>query len=196
MRKQFREAERKHLESHKQMRSWEVVDRFAARGKQVLDCMWVYTYKFNKHGILLNCKARLVVRGDQESTSLQEDTYAATLAGKSFRTLVAIAARFDMEMLQYDAVNAFVNAPLGEEKYMEMPPGYRRAGKILSLKKALYGLRKSPLLWYKEFAKTLSILGFSPVKQEPCCFTKQGIFIFFYVDDIVIACKKAELSQA
>ena len=78
--------------------------------------------------------------------SLTESTYAATLAGRSFRTLIAIAARFDLGLLQYDAVNAFVNARLEEDMSMKMPPGHRRNGTILKLNKALYGLRRSPLL--------------------------------------------------
>ena len=189
---QFKQAELDHLQSHKEMGSWQEGDRSLAIGKQVLDCMWVYAYKFNKHGALQKCKARLVVRGDQEKRSLHEDTYAATLAGKSFRVLMAIATRFDLELLQYDAVNAFVNADLNEEKFMELPPGYRKPGKLLSLKKALYGLRKSPVLWQRELSRTLESLGFAPVKHEPCCFSHNGIFVFFYVDDIVIAFRKSK----
>lgn len=79
----------------------------------------------------------MVVRGDQENRSLHEDSYAATLAGKSFRVLMVIAARFDLELLQYDAVNAFVNADLNEEKFIKLPWGYRESGKALGLKKAL-----------------------------------------------------------
>jgi len=58
----------------------------------------------------------------------------------------AIAARFDLELKQYDAVNALVHASLDEEIHMRKPPGYRNDGKILKLNKALYGLRRSPLL--------------------------------------------------
>ena len=42
------------------------------------------------------------------------DTYAATLAARSFRVFMAIAARFDLELIQYDAVNAFVHAKLSK----------------------------------------------------------------------------------
>lgn len=59
---------------------------------------------------------------------------------------MAIAARFDLELMQYDAVNIFVNVRLDKEVFMKMPPGYRRQGTILRLKKALYRLRKSPFL--------------------------------------------------
>jgi Reverse transcriptase (RNA-dependent DNA polymerase) len=73
---------------------------------------------------------------------------------------------------------------------MKMPPGYRRNGTILKLNKALYGLRRSLLLWQRELTQTVRKLGFQPIPHEPCCFI-QGIFIlFFYVDDIFIASRK------
>ena len=101
--KEFREAENLHLKSHDEMGSWKIVDHHVAKRKksQVLDCMWVYVYKFNKHGWLQKCKARLVVRGDQQLQSALGSTYASTLAGRSFRTLMAIAARFDLELIQF-----------------------------------------------------------------------------------------------
>ena len=61
--------------------------------------MWVVIYKFDKHGHFKKCKAHLVVQGDQEVKSQTEDTYVATLAGRLFRVLMAIAARFDLELI-------------------------------------------------------------------------------------------------
>jgi hypothetical protein len=139
------------------------------------------------------------VRGDQQQKSGTDETYAATLAGKSFRTLLAIAARFDLELLQYDAVNAFVNAKLQSNVFMKLPPGFRkggREGRVLLLHKALYGLRIAPLLWQMELGNTLQTLGFKPIPNEPCCYQKNGIFIFFYVDDIVVAFKKEDKQSA
>jgi len=193
----FEQAELDHLKSHAEMHSWTEILRSSIPKKlQVLDCMWVYVYKFDKHGRFIKCKARLVVRGDQQARSNKQDTYAATLAGRSFRTLIAIAARFDLELLQYDAVNAFVNADLDEEVYMKMPPGQRRCGTILRLNKALYGLRKSPLLWQRSLTAGLKEIGFKTVPHEPCCQTFNGILVFFYVDDIVFAFSHQEVTRA
>ena len=96
----FEQAELDHLQSHEEMKSWIEVNRSSLQKRkiQILDCMWVYVYKFDKHGRLLKCKARLVVRGDQQARTKQ-NTYASTLAGRSFRTLMAIATRFDLEMI-------------------------------------------------------------------------------------------------
>ena len=109
---------------------------------------------------------------------------------------MAIAARFDLELTQYDAVNAFVNAILKEAIYMRMPHGYIRPGYVLRLKKALYGLRQSPLLWQKELTNALSTLGFKPVPHEPCIMINNGILIFFYVNDIVFAYRKKDTGTA
>ena len=101
-----------------------------------------------------------------------------------------------MELIQYDVVNAFVNAKLEEDIFMKMPPGYRKTGKILKLNKALYGLRKSPLLWQKELTRTIRNLGFKSVPHKPCCFIKNRIVMFFYVDDIVFIYKKHQEKTA
>jgi hypothetical protein len=104
----------------------------------------------------------------------------------------AIAARFDLELIQYDVVNAFVHASIDQEIFMRMPPGHRKKGTILMLNKALYGLRISPLLWQKEFMKTLTEIGYTQVPHEPCCFIKEGVLIFFYVDDVIVAYRKKD----
>ncbi|EED15704.1 conserved hypothetical protein [Talaromyces stipitatus ATCC 10500] len=105
----FEEAERDHLKSYDPSGSWTTVPISKAKGKQILN---------------FKCKARFVVRGDQEKRDDTRDTYAATLAARSFRIFIAIAARFNLELKQYDAVNAFVNAILDEEIFMRMAPRY------------------------------------------------------------------------
>jgi hypothetical protein len=167
----FEEAEKEHLESHRKMESWTETPAKTARqtGEQILDCMWVYTYKLDKDHCLIKCKARLVVRGDQQQNITSPDTYAATLASRSFRMLMAIAAENNLELKQHDVANAFVHATMDRVIYMRMPHGYQKPGTILRVNKALYGLRISPLLWQKEFTSTLKTLGFQSVLHEPCC---------------------------
>jgi hypothetical protein len=108
----FKEAEQAHLQSHKQMDSWREVPLRSIKltGQQILDCMWVYTYKLNKHHQFIKCKARLVVRGDQQRNITSQDTYAATLASRSFRLLIAIAAKHNLKLKQYNVINAFIHA--------------------------------------------------------------------------------------
>jgi hypothetical protein len=140
-------------------------------------------------------KARLVVRGDLQKNSVFDDTYAATLAARVFRALVALAAYFDLDMWQFDAVNAFTNASLDEEVYVRCPEGYKTKDTYLKLSKALYGLKRSPLLWYRDFAAKLQALGLTQVPESLCLFTNQYLIVFFYVDDIVVLCRKDPTDQ-
>ena len=124
--------------------------------------MWRFVYKTDKHGFLSKCKARLVVCGNQQELG-DLPTRATTLASTAFRTLAAITAKFDLETIQIDAVNAFVHCDLDEIVYMKLPPGFTKPGRVLCHRKALYGLRRSPILWQKKLTSALRNLGFKEV---------------------------------
>jgi hypothetical protein len=72
---------------------------------------WVFDYKSDQLGNLTRFKARLYVRGDIQSPNLQ-DARTSTLAARTFRTLIALMTKFDLETFQMDAVNAFLNSRL------------------------------------------------------------------------------------
>jgi hypothetical protein len=109
---------------------------------------------------------------------------------------MAITAAYDLEAFQLDAVNAFTNSYLDETVYCAFPNGFQQADHCLLLRRALYGLRRSPLLWLMEFSLTLRDLGLYEVSGEPCLFINEdGIIIFFYVDDIVLLCRSENLSK-
>lgn len=90
-------------------------------GKKPIPLTWVFKYKFDEQGYLTKMKARLCVRGDLQSTDA--DTYAATLAIRIFRVLMAIVAYFGLETRQYNAINAFPNCDIDELTYVKPPPG-------------------------------------------------------------------------
>lgn len=124
----------------------------ATADSEVLPLMWVFTYKTSEEGYLASFKVRLVVRGDLQEPL--ENTYAATLAIRNFRALIAIANYFDLELKQYDVPTAFLNAKLNRKLFVETPDGLRNSeGEILEVLLALYGLKESPLLWYEELKK-------------------------------------------
>jgi len=107
--------------------------------------------------------------------------------------MMAMVAKFDLETLQMDAVNAFVHVPLDELVYMRLPPGYRQPNKVVRLNKALYGLRQSLILWQSMFTSVMKDLSFTEIPQELCVMMKGGIICFFFVDDIVFAYRKKDM---
>jgi hypothetical protein len=152
---------------------------------EVLPLMWVFTYKFDEDGYLYRFKVRLVIRGDLQQP--YGDTYAATLAARTFRALIAIANQFGLELLQYDVPNAFLHATLNRKLYAETPTGFKKDGELLQVLRALYGLKESPLLWYKHLRETLKSLGMTPIPGFPCVYVNSWLILFVYVDDIVMA---------
>src|SRR6266436_9602366 len=124
--------------------TFKIVPKEEASNKQILLLKWVFKYKLDSDGYLQKLKARLYVRRDLQIT--KEETYAATLAARIFRALMAIAAAFNLEIRQYNAVNAFTNAKLIKPLYCYCLEGFGQDRHVLELLMALYGLKISPLL--------------------------------------------------
>ena len=58
---------------------------------------------------------------------------------------------------------------------------------------ALYGLKISLLLWYKELTSTLAKFGLKLVLGTNYLFTNGQLIIFFYVDNITVLFAKKDL---
>ena len=168
------------------------------QGKEILPVQWVFTHKLDTLGNLLRFKAQLCVQGDLQDTTGSE-VYAATGAYQSLRILLALVAAFDLECHSADVTNAFLNAILDEEVYVQCPPGFTTPGMAWRLKRALYGLKTAPRAWFKELTSFLFTKGFKPVPEDPCILLHHsGIIIFFYIDDFLFIgpqSREAEISD-
>ena len=192
----FKTAMVTEIEGLKRKNTWTEVslDDAVKANKKPIPTMWVYKYKFDEHGWLLKFKARLVARGDLQLTNM--DTFAATLAARLFRFLMAITAAFDLETRQYDAVNAFANSTINEPTFCKVPPGWDGNPNILLLlQQALYGLKQSPALWYGELSRTLIDLELDPISGIDCVYTNVYMIVFFFVDDICVLYDKRYTTQ-
>lgn len=166
--------------------TWKTVPYKHAKeaGRVPIPTTWVFKYKFDTEGYLIKHKARLCARGDLQQTS--QDVYAATLAIRVFRALMAIVTAFNMNTRQYDAVNAFANSEIDEPTYCKPPDGWKGDNELLLLLRALYGLKQSPALWYRHLSNTLNELGLEQVPGIECLFINDYMLLFFFVDDIVV----------
>lgn len=67
---------------------------------------------------------------------------------------------------------------------------------VCMLKKALYGLRQSGLMWYYKLTTELLKLGLEPTTKDPCLFSKKEgdkiLLILIYVDDLLLASNEPE----
>ncbi|CAM8981982.1 unnamed protein product [Rhodiola kirilowii] len=109
------------------------------------------------------------------------------------RIILSLATNLEWELWQMDVKNAFLQGELEEEVYMLPPPGLEdsvKPGKVLRLKKAIYGLKQSPRAWYHKLSSTLIKRGFKRSEADHTLFNLCGpkgrVVILVYVDDIII----------
>jgi hypothetical protein len=115
--KEFEEAARREYQSLKERDTFQVVPKTA--DIKPIPLTRVFAYKVDNNGFFTKFKARICV-GDLQPKD-KKDTYAATLAARVFRALMAIAAAQNLEAYQLDANLAFVNSKLDETIYCKCP---------------------------------------------------------------------------
>jgi hypothetical protein len=86
---------------------------------------------------------------------------------------------------------AFLHAELDEKEkvYVEMPLGFRQPGKVLKLKKTLYGLRQSPHAFWKFLTDATVASDMQVSKLDPCLFVGDSVTAVAFVDDILFWAK-------
>lgn len=81
---------------------------------------------------------------------MQEDsdheTYTATLTARSLRVMISIAAKWDLELKQYDVQNAFTNSNMDEDLGRACHKGIGRRASVGSSRRPSMALK--PLLFY------------------------------------------------
>jgi Reverse transcriptase (RNA-dependent DNA polymerase) len=149
-------------------------------------------------------KARLVAGGHRQRQG--EDfgpTYAHVCSTRSVRMVLAVAAHEDLELRQFDIKTAFLNAELEEEVYIRPPAGAERLaapGRVLRLRRALYGLRQAARAWNKRLEGELISKGFQQSAADPSLWILHGesgaVLSMFYVDDGLVAARTAAEADA
>lgn len=94
-------------------------------------------------------KARLVADGNSQRFGVDFDRVFSTVAKLStLRIVFVIAASRDLNLTSIDIRQAYLQATLSEELYMQVPPGMPDTDKdgdrlVARLKRSLYGLKQA-----------------------------------------------------
>ena len=146
-------------------------------------------------------KARLVVRGyQQELEQILAEVYSPVGSAESLRYLLAHAAQMGWTLEQMDFDTAFLQSdPLSieEQVLICLPKGLPNQvlglygwndGQVMRLKKPLYGLKRSPLLWHKSIATKMKLIGYKPVEKDSCLYVDEDhkLYMFLHVDDLLM----------
>ncbi|QRV77015.1 Retrovirus-related Pol polyprotein from transposon TNT 1-94 [Ceratobasidium sp. AG-Ba] len=157
---------------------------------------WVFERKRDEYGQIARYKARLVAKGYSQIPGQDfYHSFAPIVHLDSLRILCSLANWFDLDMRQLDVVSAFLNGHLEEELYMEPIAGFDDgSGRVLRLRRSLYGLRQAGYVWNKTFNEILIKLGYTRLLTDSCVYKRviespTGPLISFlavHVDDCVL----------
>jgi len=185
------------VETLEGMDAWEVVDR--TDKMNVLQSIWAFKLTQFPDGMVKKFKARFCARGDQQLEGIDFfETYAPVVQWTTVRLLLILEVFLELKSKQGDVTAAFLHADLeeGENVYVEMPTGFRKQGKILKLKKTLYGLRQSPQMFWKYLTRAMEASRMEVSTLDPCLFVGDKVICICYVDDILFWAKdKAYINE-
>jgi len=138
-------------------------------------------------------RARLCAHGGQQTEGIDFfETYAPVVSWNTVRLVFTLATLKGLVSRQIDFVQAFPQAPLDDEVYMQLPKGCITADEgdasthVLRLRRNIYGLRQAAMNWFEHLRTGLLQRGFKQSTIDPCLFTTKDIIIVVYVDDTLI----------
>ena len=165
------------------------------KDKPIIGGRWVYAVK---EGINSGekYKARYVAKGYNQIEGIDyNETFSPTARITSVRTLINIAVQEDLIVHTMDVKNAYLNAKIDCDIYVE-PSGYVKYDNngndlVMKLKKSLYGLKQSGKLWNTMLHDYLIELQYVQSLCDNCVYTKHNhddkVIIIVWVDDLIIA---------
>lgn len=124
-------------------KTWRLVP--PQKGRNIIDCKWVYKIKRKANGTLDMYKAHLVAKGFKQRYGIDyEDRFSPVVKAVTIRMVLSIAVSRGWSLRQLDVQNAFLHGVLEEKVYMRQPPGYEKSSLpdyVCKLDRALYGLK-------------------------------------------------------
>ena len=178
-----------------EMGTFELVDREEAEssGKQIVPMTWALRQKRNPSGLPTRKKARCCLRGDlQEDISSRNDVYTPLVDWSTVRMLFGLAIHEGYVTKQVDFRLAFVQSPLPEPLYAELPAGGWKSsnpGKVMKFTRSIYGDRRSPQLWFKFLKAGLEARGWKASALDPCLYLRGDAIFTVYCDDGIFFAK-------
>jgi hypothetical protein len=185
----WKKAELRELAALEKNNTWIVVDSKGT--KRPLKGRWVYDIKRDSKNKIKYFKARYVAKGYLQKKFIDyNETFSACSQMRTFRLILALSISMGLKVRHWDVSCAFTNGILEEVIYLESPSGYPiPEGKILLLKKSIYGLKQASRVWGFALRDALLSLGFVQCKSDTCLYhaTTCICFISVHVDDFVVA---------
>ena len=123
------------------------------------------------------------------------ETYAPVVQWSTIQLVLSMILSKGWITKQVDYTNAFAQAEINEEVYIDHPKGFGGADsihKVLRLLKSLYGLNQAPKTFFDKLKAGLEERGFQQSQLDACLFTKKNMICLVCVDNTILASPDSE----
>jgi len=164
------------------------------KGEQAIPNKWIFKIKTTPDTDVVRYRARLVAGGHKQRQGIEYDQVFSPVARyDSIRILLAIAAQYNMQVVQFDIKCAYIYGDIDKIVYMKQPLGFvdkTRPDLVCRLQRSLYGCKQSGRCWNQKFVTVMEGLGFKQINPDTCVFTTNidgiPVYLCLYVDDGLI----------
>lgn len=120
------------------------------------------------------------------------ETYAPVATWPSIRLIMVHTLLQGWHTRQIDYVQAYPQADIEVDLYMEIPKGFEIKGSkpgefVLKLHKNIYGQKQAGRVWNQHLVNRLKSIGFIQCKSDECVFFKGNAVYALYTDDSILA---------
>ena len=188
---QFVDAIVKEVNGHVDNNTWELVPRKEVpESQEIVPSVWSMRRKRDlTTGEVVKWKARLNLHGGKQTYGVNYyETWSPVVGWFSVRLLICFALIQKWSIRQVDFVQAFCQAPIEMDMYMELPHGISVKGgsnktHVLKLLANIYGQKQGGKIWHDYLVDKLISIGFSRSSVDSCVFYRGTTIFILYVDD-------------
>ena len=137
----------------------------------VLQSTWAFKLKCFPDGLVKKVKAPFYAREGQQDEGIDFfKIYPLFVQWTTICLMLILEVISELKSNQADITAIFLHASLeeGEILLVETSLGFRKKGKVLKLKKTLYGLCQAPCTFWKYLVEKLEACRVSKSKLDPC----------------------------
>ncbi|CAM9479672.1 unnamed protein product [Choristocarpus tenellus] len=159
-------------------------DKALPQGRKAIKTRFVFKIKRSSDGSVERYKARLVARGFTQNAGVDFfETFSPVVGYDTLRCIISVAAYRGWSIDALDFTQAYLNADLQEDIWLELPDGC-----TVKAEKAIYGLKQSAMEWYHKLRSTIISEGWTSSQHDECLYFKKSedgriAILTTYVDD-------------
>ena len=192
-RDKFIEAMEKEVSDHIAKGHWRMIPKSQVPpGTPILPSVWAMKRKRRiESREVYKWKARLNLHGGKQEYGVNFwETYSPVVTWASIRLLLILTILNGWCTKQIDFIQAYPQAPVECDLYMQVPRGFDVKGDphshVLKLRSNLYGQKQAGRVWNEYLKKGLFKIGFKQSQINDSVFYKGKVIFAVYVDDGIL----------